>query len=162
MPQIRTGPTVREDDIEQFLRDRHVKFFPEPVIYFGRAGRFRRQRVSTDYRLNLCPMNLYLSPELDMFACCDAAHRFSETDFLYLGNLCSDSIDALFRKSETHALYHLIRTMGLSNIASYLGFKASEIVQYRKCELCETLFNAKENLRILTESATSGLADWRR
>ena len=89
-------------------------------------------------------MNPYLSPELDMFACCDASSHFLKTDFLYLGNLHNDNIDALFRKSETHVLYHLIRTMGLTNMASCLGFKAREIVQYRKCELCEKLFNSKE------------------
>jgi len=97
-----------------------------------------------------------------MFACCDAANRFSKTQFLYLGNLRNDNIDALFQKRETYVLYHLIRTMGLTNMASYLGFKAREIVQYRKCELCEKLFNSKENLSILTKSATTDLINWRR
>ena len=97
-----------------------------------------------------------------MFACCDGAMRFSRTHFLYLGNLRNDSIEMLFRKSETHALYHLIRTMGITNMASYLGFKAREIVKYRKCELCEKLFNSKDNLDILTKSATSDLINWRR
>jgi hypothetical protein len=139
-----------------------LKFFPEPVIYFGRAGGFDRKRVSTDYRPNICPMNPYLTPELDMFACCDGAGRFSNTDFLYLGNHRTDSIDALFRRKETHPLYHFIRTMGLTNIASYLGFKSRDIVQYRKCELCEALFDSKENLKRLTEGAVSDLTIWRR
>jgi hypothetical protein len=30
------------------------------------AGEFDRQRVFTDYRPNVCSMNPYLSPELDM------------------------------------------------------------------------------------------------
>ena len=107
-------------------------------------------------------MNPYLSPELDMFACCDAANRFSNTRFLYLGNLLNDNIETLFQKNETHVLYHLIRTMGLTNMASYLGFKAREIVQNRKCELCEKLFNSKENLSILTKSARSDLINWHR
>jgi len=157
-----TDFSKKDDSFEQFLRHHHLKFFPEPVIYFGRAGEFDRQRVFTDYPPNVCSMNPYLSPELDMFACCDAANRFSNTHFLYLGNLRSDSIDALFRKGETHVLYHLIRTMGLTNMASYLGFKAREIVQYRKCELCEKLFNSKENLSILTKAASSELINWRR
>ena len=157
-----TDFSKKDDSFEKFLRDHHLKFFPEPVIYFGRAGEFDRQRVSTDYRPNVCSMNPYLSPELDMFACCDGASRFSKTHFLYLGNLCNNSIEALFQKCETHALYHLIRTMGLTNMASYLGFRAREIVQYRKCELCEKLFNSKENLNILTKSATSDLINWRR
>jgi organic radical activating enzyme len=151
-----------DDPFEQFLRDHHLKFFPEPVIYLGRAGELDRKPVSTDYRPNICPMNPYLSPELDMFACCDGADRFSNTDFLYLGSLHTDSVDVLFRKRETHPLYHLIRTMGLTNIASYSGFAARDIVQFRKCELCVALFNSKENLKILTEAATSDLLNWRR
>ena len=157
-----TDFSKEDDSFEAFLRDHHLKFFPEPVIYFGRAGEFGRPRVFTDYRPNVCSMNPYLSPELDMYACCDAATRFSNTDFLSLGNLRHDSIDALFRKKETHPLYHHIRTMGLSNMASFLGLKASEIVQYRKCELCEKLFDDRENLAILTESAGTALMNWHR
>lgn len=151
-----------DDPFEQFLRDHRLKFFPEPVIYFGRAGEFDRKRVSTDYRPNVCPMNPYLTPELDMFACCDGAGHFSDTDFLYLGNLHTDTIDTLFRKREIHPLYHLIRTMGLTNMASYMGFKARDIVAYRKCELCVELFNSKENLSTLTKAAPSELINWRR
>jgi len=151
-----------DDACEQFLRQHHLKFFPEPLIYFGRAGELERPPVSTDYRPNLCPMNPYLSPTLDMFACCDAAHRFSTTGFLYLGNLGRDTIDALFQKNENHALHQLIKTMGLTSMASYLGLKAREIVQYRKCELCEKLFNSRENLKILTDAAASDLPGWRR
>jgi len=114
-----TDFSKKDDSFEQFLRDHRLKFFPEPVIYFGRAGEFDRQRVFTDYRPNVCSMNPYLSPELDMFACCDAANRFSKTHFLHLGNLRNDYIDALFRKRETHVLYYLIRTMGLTSLASY-------------------------------------------
>jgi len=157
-----TDFSKKDDSFEQFLRDHHLKYFPEPVIYFGRAGKFDRQPISTDYRPNVCSMNPYLSPELDMFACCDGANRFSKTHFLYLGNLRNDSVDALFQKRETHVLYNLIRIMGLTNMASYLGLKAREIVQYRKCELCEKLFNSKENLGILTKAAGSDLMQWRR
>jgi hypothetical protein len=97
-------------------------------------------------------MNPYLSPELDMFACCDAGSHFTKTDFFLLGNLKDKSVDELFRKKEKNSLYCLVKTMGLTNIASYMGFKASEIVQYRKCELCEKLFNSVANLRILEKS----------
>ena len=151
-----------DDDYELFLRKHHLKFFPEPLIYFGRAGELERPPVSTDYRPNLCSMNPYLSPSLDMFACCDAAHRFSTTGFLYLGNLNHDSVEALFRKNENHPLHHLIKTMGLSSMASFLGLNAREIVQYRKCELCEKLFNSKENLKTLMDAAVSDLASWHR
>ena len=37
--------------------------------------------------------------------------------------------------------------MRLTPMASFLGYKASEIVRYRKCELCEMLFNSTENLK---------------
>jgi organic radical activating enzyme len=151
-----------DDEYEHFLRQHHLKFFPEPLIYFGRAGEFERPPIFTDYRPNLCSMNPYLSPSLDMFACCDAAHRFSTTGFLYLGNLGRDSVESLFQKNENHPLHHLIKTMGLTSMASFLGLKAREIVQYRKCELCEKLFNSKENLKTLTDAAASDLPDWHR
>jgi len=157
-----TDFSKNDDTYEQFLQRHHLKYFPEPVIYFGRAGEFDRPPVSTDYRPNLCAMNPYLTPELDMYACCDGADRFSKTRFLYLGSLRSHSVDTLFRKSETHALYQLIRTLGLTAMASFSGMPAREIVQYRKCELCEKLFNSEETLRKLTASAASGLAAWRR
>lgn len=157
-----TDFSKEDDPIEQLFRDNNLKFFPEPVIYFGRADEFERPEIFTDYQPNLCGMNSYLSPELDMFACCDGAGRFKETDFLYLGNLKDSSIDELFRKKEGNRLYYLIRTMGLTNIASYLGLKASEIVKYRRCELCERLFGSHENLKILEKAAESDLTNWHR
>jgi hypothetical protein len=57
-------------------------------------------------------------------------------------------------------LYNRIRTMGLTNMASYIGINASEIVKYRKCQLCETLFNSTENLDALQKSVRSGLINW--
>jgi organic radical activating enzyme len=157
-----TDFSKQDDSLEQFLRDNRLKFFPEPVIYFGRAKTLNPERIFTDYQPNICPMNPYLSPDLDMFACCDGGNRFTETDFLYLGNLEDHPIDALFRKKEENILYNLIGSMGLTNIASFLGFKASDIVQYRRCELCERLFNSAENLNTLNESAESDLFHWRR
>ncbi len=138
-----------EDAIEEFLQENKLRYFPEPMIYFGRAESFDRKPVFTDYYPNICSMNPYLSPNQDMYACCDAGNRFSKTGFLTLGNLEKESVDELFRKKEQHPLYHLIRTMGLTPMASYLGYKAREIVRYRKCELCEMLFNSKENLKKL-------------
>ncbi|MEN8246629.1 MAG: radical SAM protein [Thermodesulfobacteriota bacterium] len=157
-----TDFSKEDDTCEQFLRRHHLKFFPEPVIYFGRAGEFDRVPVSTDYRPNLCAMNPYLTPELDMYACCDGADRFAKTRFLYLGNLRNNSVDALFIKSEAHTLYQYIRTLGLTAMASFSGMPAREIVRYRKCELCEKLFNSEETLQMLTASAGSSLANWRR
>ncbi len=151
-----------DDPFEQYLRDNHLKFFPEPLIYFGNAGGFNRSRIFTDYHSNTCAMNSYLSPELDMFACCDGGTHFTKTGFFFLGNLKDYSVDELFQKKENNTLYQLISTMGLTNIASYLGFRASEIVKYRKCELCYELFNSEENLSKLEESAASdmGLMNW--
>jgi len=140
----------REDDaLEAFLQEHQLRYFPEPVIYFGRAESFDRKRIFTDYAANTCSMNAYLSPNEDMYACCDAGNRFSETGFLYLGNLRRQSVDELLKKKEQHPLYHLIRTVGLTPMASFLGCKASEIVRYRKCEICEMMFNSKENVKKL-------------
>lgn len=157
-----TDFSKQDDSLEQFLRDNHLKFFPEPVIYFGRAGEFNRSSIFTDFQPNFCSMDTYLSPELDVFACCDAGNRFTRTDFFLLGNLKDHSIDTLFKKKEKNILFHLIKTMGLTSIASYAGVKASEIVKYRKCELCEKLFNSPESLGILERAAKSELINWKR
>lgn len=153
----------KQDDVfEQFLREKGFKFFPEPLIYSGRAEGFNQSRIFSDYPPNLCAMNPYFSPELDMFACCDAGTHFTETDFFYLGNRKDYSIDELFQKKEKNVLYNLIKTMGLTNMASYIGFKASDIVKYRKCQLCEKLFNSPDNLYLLQNSVKSGLLNWTR
>ena len=153
----------KEDDAhEQFLQDNHLKYFPEPLIYFGNATRINRPPVFTDYPAHRCAMNPYLSPELDMFACCDAGTQFTETGAFFLGNLESQSVDHLFQKKEKNLLFHLVKTMGLTAMASFLGFKASEIVKYRKCDLCEALFNSTEHLEQLKKSATTKLLHWTR
>ena len=153
----------KEDDApEQFLQDNHLKYFPEPLIYFGNATKLDQPPVFTDYSAHRCPMNPYLSPKLDMFACCDAGTQFTKTNAFYLGNLKNHSVDHLFRKKEKNLLFHLIKTMGLTAMASFLGFKASEIVKYRKCDLCETLFNSTEHLERLKTSAATELLHWTR
>ena len=152
----------KEDDLpEQFLRDHGLTFFPEPVIYAGRAGSFNRRTILTDYQANCCSMNPYLSPDLDMYACCDAGSHFTETNFFYLGNLNDNSAEQLFAKSETDRLYNLIRTMGITNIASFAGMKAREIITYSKCDLCRKLFNSPETLTRLRKEV-SQLAAWSR
>ena len=153
----------REDDAqEQFLQDNHLKYFPEPLIYFGNATGITGPPVFTDYPAHRCAMNPYLSPDLNMFACCDAGTQFTKTDAFFLGNLKSHSVDHLFQKKEKTLLFHLIKTMGLTAMASFLGFKASEIVKYRKCDLCETLFNSTDHLKQLEKSVTTKLLHWRR
>lgn len=152
----------REDDQhEQFLRDHSLMFFPEPVIYAGRAASFNRRRILTDYQANCCDMNPYLDPDLDMYACCDAGTHFPDTQFFYLGNLKDNSMEQLFVKTETDPLYSLIRTMGITNIASFTGMKAREIITYSKCELCRKLFNSPETLTRLRAQVPQ-LTAWRR
>lgn len=151
-----------DDACEQFLREHRLKFFPEPVIYAGRAEAFARRPIRTDYQANCCPMNPYLAPSLDLYACCDAGSHFTKTNFFHLGNLQDSTIEQLLKKSETNRLYNHIRTMGITDIASFAGFSAREIIGYRKCELCEKMFNAPELLARLQQEANAGLAAWRR
>ncbi len=150
-----------DDPYEKFLRDHDLTFFPEPVIYAGRAESFKRRRIRTDYQANRCDMNPYLTPDLDMYACCDAGSHFPETDFFYLGSRSDNTMEQLFTKTETDRLHNLIRTMGITNIASFTGMRAREIITYSKCELCRKLFNTPETVtRLRTE--VSQLEAWRR
>jgi len=150
-----------DDPYEQFLREQGVRFFPEPVIYAGRAEFLPRRRILTDYQANCCDMNPYLAPDLEMYACCDAGSHFPATNFFYLGNLAEHGVEQLFSKSETDRLYNLIRNLGITNIASFTGMKASEIITYSKCELCRKLFDSPESLTLL-RSEVSQLEAWRR
>ncbi len=157
-----TDFTDEDDSFEQYLRENELLFFPEPVIYSGRAQNFPREPLQTDYQENCCAMNPYLAPSLDMFACCDAGSHFTKTNFFHLGNLQENSIDELFRKSEQNRLYNYIRNRGISGIASFVGFSAREIVQYRKCELCEKIFNSPKTLAMLEDSIETRLKQWHR
>ncbi|MBU0969870.1 MAG: radical SAM protein, partial [Proteobacteria bacterium] len=152
----------REDDVlEQFLRDNGLLFFPEPVIYAGRAEGIKKRVILTDYQSNCCDMNPYLTPDLDMFACCDAGNHFSRTRFFHMGNLNNETIEELFIKMETNRLYQLIRTMGITQIASFSGMTAREIITHSKCELCRKLFNSPESLTRL-QADLSQLEAWTR
>jgi organic radical activating enzyme len=155
-----TDFSEEDDAFEDYLRKHDLRFFPEPVIFSGRAAAFDRLPIRTDYQANCCPMNPYLSPSLDMYACCDAGSHFTKTNFFHLGNLKDRSLEQLFQKSEKHSLYNHIRTMGISAIASFAGFRAREIIEYRKCELCEKLFNSPDMLETLQQEADSGLKIW--
>lgn len=150
-----------DDPYEQYLRDNRLTYFPEPVIYSGRAEAFTCKPIRTDYQVNCCDMNPYITPDLDMYACCDAGSHFTETNFFHLGSLKGHTIEQLFTKSETDQLYNLIRTMGITNIASYSGMKAREIITYRKCDLCRKLFNSPETLARLQDEV-SQLEAWHR
>lgn len=147
---------------EEYLRQHKLKFFPEPVIFSGRAHSFERAPIRTDYQENCCPMNPYLAPNFDMYACCDAGSHFTKTNFFHLGNAKQSSVEELFLKSENNTLYNHIRSMGISGIASFAGFPAKDIVTYRKCELCEKLFNSPDRLKLLEAEADTGLSSWYR
>jgi MoaA/NifB/PqqE/SkfB family radical SAM enzyme len=154
---------TEEDDVcEDFLRSHGLRFFAEPMIYSGRAAEFERIPLRTDYQDNCCAMNPYVDPTLDMYACCDAGSHFNRTNFFHLGNLNNSTVDELFQKTENTVLYNAIRQVGISSIASFAGFRTRDIVGYRKCELCEKLFNSKKNLEILQRAAGSGLCGWYR
>ncbi|MFW2369121.1 MAG: radical SAM protein, partial [Desulforhopalus sp.] len=79
-----------------------------------------------------------------------------DTNFFRLGNLNHNSVGQLFTKSENCQLYNCIRAIGITAIASYAGFKARDIVTYRKCELCEKLFNSPKLLAHLDRGVQSG------
>ncbi len=153
---------TQEDDLyEKFLRDHNLTFFPEPVIYSGRASSIVKRTILTDYQANCCNMNPYLSSDFEMYACCDAGTNFPETNFFYLGNLQENSPDKLFEKNETDRLYNLIRNRGITNIASFSGMKAREIITYSKCELCRKLFDSPATLAKL-RAEISLLESWSR
>jgi len=156
-----TDFSMEDDPHEQFLRDHGLIFFPEPVIYTGRAASFKPRNILTDYQANCCDMNPYLTPDLDMYACCDAGSNFSRTNFFYLGNLKDNTMEQLFIKTESDRLYSTIRTMGITNIASFAGMKARKIITYSKCELCRKLFNSPETLASL-RAQVKQLAAWSR
>ena len=156
-----TDFSKEDDPYEQFLRDHGLTFFPEPMIYAGRAESFKRRSILTDYQANCCDMNPYLTPDFDLYACCDAGSHFQETNFFHLGNLNDNTMEQLFTKSETDQLYNLIRTMGITQIASYTGMKAREIITYSKCELCRKLFNSTEMVTRL-RAEMSQLSAWSR
>ncbi len=157
-----TDFTKQDDELEQYLRRHDLKFFPEPVIFAGRAEGFSRQPIRTDYQANCCPMNPYLAPNEDLFACCDAGSHFTKTNVFYLGNVQQTSIKDLFDLSERNSLYNHIRNMGISSLASFAGFAARDIVGQRKCELCEKMFNSPDILARLKKEADAGLNKWYR
>lgn len=155
-----TDFSKEDDSYEDYLRENELRFFPEPMIYSGRAAGFERLPLRTDFQENCCAMNPYVAPNLDMFACCDAGSHFKRTNFFHLGNLNSSSVDELFCKTENSVLYNAIRNVGISGIASFAGFRARDIVGYRKCELCEKLFNSPDKLKMLQKAVGGKLSTW--
>lgn len=152
-----TDFSEEDDPYEAYLRTHHIRFFPEPVIYSGRAKYFSRKPLQTDYQENRCPMNPFIAPNQDMFACCDAGSHFSNTDFFRLGNVQESEMNSLLEKNEKDVLYNHIRNIGISGIALFAGYSVREIVQYRKCELCEKLFNSPETVSFLGQEAEVGM-----
>ncbi|MFT5698156.1 MAG: MoaA/NifB/PqqE/SkfB family radical SAM enzyme [Desulforhopalus sp.] len=157
-----TDFSEKDETYEQFLRDNSIKFFPEPLIYSGRAKNYLKEKLFTDYHDNRCAMNCYLAPDFNMYACCDAGSHFTKTKAFLLGNLKDESAKTLFAKYDSDPLYHCIRNIGLSAIASYSGMSSREIVTFRKCELCEKLLNHPETYNKLRTEAQHHLQNWHR
>lgn len=152
-----TDFSKKDDMAEEFLRRNRLKFFPEPVIYSGRANFLEKEPLLTDYQDNRCSMNPYLGPDMFIYGCCDAGAQFSTTGFFNLGSLDEHSVDELLHKSEKSLLYNCIRDMGVTPIASFAGFSAREIVRQRKCDLCRKLFDDPAMLHQLEDAAASGM-----
>jgi hypothetical protein len=157
-----TDFSEQDDPNEAFLRANNLRFFPEPLIYSGRAATFDHEALRTDYQANCCAMNPFLTPELDMYACCDAGSHFTKTNVFFLGNLADSSVDALFRASETNRLFHLIRTAGITRLAHFVGFTSRQIIRYRKCDLCKVLLNDAATLGKLQAAAAGNVNHWTR
>ncbi len=157
-----TDFSEQDDPHEAFLRANNLRFFPEPLIYSGRAASFDHGPLRTDFQANCCAMNPFLTPELDMYACCDAGSHFTDTNVFFLGNLAGNSIDELFRASETNRLFNLIRTAGITRLALFAGFTSSQIIRYRKCDLCRELFNDPATLEKLQQAAAGNVNHWTR
>ena len=157
-----TDFSQKDETYENFLRDNVLKFFPEPLIYSGRAKNYLKEKICTDYQDNRCAMNCYLAPDFNMYACCDAGNHFTKTNVFFLGNLKTHSAKLLFTKSDQNLLFDCVRNLGLSAIASYSGMPSREIVTYRKCELCEKLLNNPETFNKLNNEAHCNLMNWHR
>lgn len=151
----------KDESFEQFLRANNLTFFPEPVIYAGRAEGFEPLPIFTDYQENRCAMNPYLAPDLTMYGCCDAGSHFSSTHFFRLGNLKEHPVKKLLKRSESHPLYNCIRNLGITAIASFSGMASKEIITHRKCTLCAQLFNTPETLQHLQQNLPA-LQSWHR
>jgi MoaA/NifB/PqqE/SkfB family radical SAM enzyme len=151
-----------DDLLEDFLRANTLRFFPEPLILSGRAQAFDHGPIRTDFQANCCAMNPYITPELDMYACCDAGSNFTETRVFFLGNLAHTGVDALFEQSEQNPLFNLIRTVGISSLALFSGIRSRDIITYRKCDLCRQLLNSPGTLEMLEQAAGNKTNRWTR
>lgn len=157
-----TDFSKQDDILEDFLRANKLRFFPEPLILSGRAAEFDHGPICTDFQANCCAMNPYITPELDMYACCDAGSDFTETRVFFLGNIAGTNADALFEKTEQNRLFKLIRTVGISALALFAGLRARDIITYRKCDLCRELLNNPVTLEILQKAADNQNIQWTR
>jgi hypothetical protein len=144
-----TDFSPEDDRLEAFLRERRLRYFPDPLLYFGAAARFRRPGIRYGYGPNRCVLSPTLTPSLDLFACCGPGVLFRKTGFFHVGNLGENSVHDLLRRMENHGLFRRIRTEGLTSLAVSLGFSASRIVTYPMCELCREIFDSREHVGTL-------------
>ncbi|MCP4715721.1 MAG: radical SAM protein, partial [Deltaproteobacteria bacterium] len=122
-----TDFSQEDDELEARLRSNGLKYFPEPLLYYGGAANFTRPPVCHDFQRLRCRLSPYITPELDFYACCDAGTHFHKTGFFHVGSRTKHSMADLYTKLEEHPLYRLIEQTGLSALASSIGMPASEI-----------------------------------
>jgi hypothetical protein len=144
-----TDFSPEDDRLEAFLRERRLRYVPDPLLYFGAAAHFRRPGIRYEYGPNRCALSPTLTPGLDLFACCGPGHLFRNTGFFHVGNLGEKSAHELLLRMENHGLYRRIRNEGLTSLAASLGFPTSRIVTYPRCELCQEIFNSRERVERL-------------
>jgi len=107
-----TDFSPEDESYEKFLRAQGLRFFPEPVIYAGRAESFPRRIIRTDYQANCCahePLSHPGSGSLRLLRC---REPFPATNFFYSRKPGRPNRGAALAKSETEPLYNLIRTVG--------------------------------------------------
>lgn len=150
----------RDKQLESFLRQNEIKYFPEPLLYSGSAESFSKKNINNDFNPLTCLMNPYIGPDFSMYGCCDAGAHFSGTDFFLLGNLKTSTAEQLFASFENNPLYNYIRNSGLAVLATSVGMMSGDIITYRKCDLCRELFDSKKNLHFLEEEAKSKYPRW--
>lgn len=147
-----TDYDLKDDDLESFLKTNKIRYCPRPLLYFGKAENLEPTLVNQDIVAHCCKLSPYISPKLEMYACCAGGMHFNNTEFFKVGSLEKVKLKNLYRKMEMNRLYQAIEYVGLSPMATFLGYKTSEIVRLRRCELCRQLFDNKGSLDKLYSS----------
>lgn len=151
-----TDHTSDDDAYEDYLRGNELNYFPESLIYSGRAGNLKKSPLSGDFTPHCCHMNPYIAPDYTMFGCCDGGVHFTATDFFSLGTLIDTSVEELLLRYDQNPLYRCIREIGISRLALNTDMRTRDIVTYRKCDLCRKLFNSHDTVDLLRRLIAEG------